>query len=45
MTEKKVYEAPKLVVHGDLAELTRVKGGTHMDGGGKPDTFLSGTKA
>lgn len=44
MTTKKAYEPPKLTVHGDVVELTRVKGGTHGDDHGKPNTFLTGTK-
>lgn len=44
-TKKKNYEVPKLDVHGTLLELTKIKGGTHMDGTGKPESFLTGGKA
>jgi hypothetical protein len=39
----KPYRRPALRVHGDIRELTRVKGGTSADGGGgKPRTHASG---
>lgn len=37
--EKKTYEAPKLIVHGNMAELTQANGiGNLLDG-----TFVPGT--
>jgi hypothetical protein len=39
---KRPYRAPTLKVHGDFAKLTSAKGGTSNDGGGKPQTKLSG---
>jgi hypothetical protein len=35
---KKVYRAPRLAVYGDLRTITKAKGGTADDGGGKPAT-------
>ena len=35
---KKPYRAPKLTVYGDLRTITKAKGGTASDGGGKPPT-------
>lgn len=43
--KKKTYEVPQCTVHGTLVDLTAAKGGGHMDGTGKPETFLSGGKA
>lgn len=42
---KRPYGAPRLVVHGDLRALTRVKPGTKADGTGKPATRDTGTPA
>ncbi len=38
---KKAYRAPRLVIHGDLRTLTRMKGGGHADGGGNPLTMVA----
>jgi hypothetical protein len=35
---KKAYRTPKLVVHGDLRDVTRAKTGGANDGSGKPHT-------
>lgn len=35
---KKPYRAPRLAVYGDLRTITKAKGGTGEDGGGKPAT-------
>ncbi len=35
---KRAYRAPRLVIHGDLRTLTRVKAGVTADGGGNPPT-------
>lgn len=40
--KKLPYHAPRLVVHGDLRTLTKVKGGTAGDAG-KPATRASGS--
>ena len=37
-TGKKPYRTPKLVVHGDLRDITRAKNGGSSDGSGKPHT-------
>jgi len=42
---KQPYTAPRLVVHGDLRSLTRVKPGTKADGTGKPATRDTGSPA
>ena len=42
---KRLYRAPVLKVHGDFRKLTAAKGGTSNDGGGKPNTKLSGQGA
>jgi hypothetical protein len=42
---KRVYRTPRLKVHGDLRELTKLKGGTSNDNSGKPKTYQSGGKA
>jgi len=44
-TGKKPYNPPKLVVYGNLRELTMAKGGAKNDGGGKPATKLTGKSA
>ena len=35
---KKPYRAPRLIVYGDLREITKAKGGSKGDGGGNPAT-------
>lgn len=40
--KKKSYHAPRLVAYGDFRTLTRAKGGSANDGGGKPVTKSSG---
>ena len=35
---KKPYRAPRLTVYGDLRTITKAKGGTSNDGGGKAAT-------
>lgn len=35
---KKPYNSPRLVVHGDLRQITQAKGGTRGDGSGVPRT-------
>jgi hypothetical protein len=35
---RKPYRKPKLVDHGDLASVTKAKGGHASDGSGKPAT-------
>ncbi len=40
--KKKPYRAPALTVHGDLRSLTRAKGGTRSDSGGRPKTKTTG---
>jgi len=37
-TKKKEYHPPKLVVHGDVREITQSKGASASDGTGKPHT-------
>jgi hypothetical protein len=44
-SKKRSYRAPKLKVYGDIAKLTRTKGGFWNDNAGKPKTYLSGSKA
>ena len=44
-TGKKPYNPPKLVVYGNLRELTMAKGGAKNDGGGKPATKSTGKSA
>ena len=44
-SKKRSYRAPKLKVYGDIAKLTRTKGGASADNSGKPKTYLSGAKA
>lgn len=39
--KKRPYQAPKLIVHGNLRALTLAKGGTLGDGSGKPKTRTS----
>jgi hypothetical protein len=39
--KKRPYSPPKLVVHGDLKTLTKVKAGAMQDGG-KPETRATG---
>ena len=39
---KKPYDAPRLLVHGDLRDHTGVKAGDKNDGAGKPATRVSG---
>ena len=36
--QKKPYSTPRLVVYGDLRDITRAKGGGKGDGGGVPQT-------
>jgi len=38
VSRKKPYGTPRLVVYGDLREITMVKGGSKGDGGGTPQT-------
>lgn len=40
---RRPYRTPQLVVHGNVKDLTRVKGGGKSDGGGKPRTRTSGS--
>ncbi len=40
--KKKSYRQPRLVVYGDFRSLTRAKGGTKNDGGGKASTRSTG---
>jgi hypothetical protein len=42
---KRPYSSPVLKVHGNLADLTRTKGGNKQDGGGKPHTRVNGPPA
>jgi hypothetical protein len=35
---KKPYNSPRLVVHGDLRQITQAKGGSSRDGIGVPRT-------
>ncbi len=35
---KKTYRSPRLVIHGDLRTLTKVKGGNSPDGGNPSGT-------
>ena len=42
---KKRYRPPRLVKHGSLLHLTKVKGGNMNDGGGKPMTKSGGMNA
>ncbi len=44
-TGKKPYTPPKLVVYGNLRELTMAKGGVSQDGTGKPATRTTGKGA
>jgi len=39
---KRPYATPRLKVHGNLRDLTQVKGGNRSDGGRKPRTRASG---
>jgi hypothetical protein len=39
---KRPYRAPELKIHGDFRRLTAAKGGTMVDGAGKPSTKSSG---
>jgi hypothetical protein len=41
---RKPYRAPRLTRFGELRDLTRGKGGTSNDGGGKPATRTTGKK-
>jgi hypothetical protein len=36
--EKKPYHSPRLIVYGNLSQLTGAKGGGKADGGGAPRT-------
>lgn len=40
--KRKAYRPPRLVVYGDFRSLTRAKGGTKSDGGGKANTRSTG---
>lgn len=42
--KKKVYTSPRLVSYGDFRTLTRAKGGSANDGGGKPRTKSGGAQ-
>ncbi len=42
---KRPYQAPRLVVHGDLRALTLVKKGSMADGARKPTTRASGSNS
>jgi hypothetical protein len=42
---KKPYRSPKLLVHGEVAKVTRAKRGTKNDGMGKPRTRAAGAQA
>ncbi|MGH7259465.1 MAG: lasso RiPP family leader peptide-containing protein [Nitrospiraceae bacterium] len=44
-SRKKRYAAPTLTVYGDLRRLTKSKGGSNCDGGGKPATRISAPNA
>ncbi|MFQ5656813.1 MAG: lasso RiPP family leader peptide-containing protein [Candidatus Methylomirabilales bacterium] len=40
--KRKAYRPPRLVVYGNFRSLTRAKGGTKQDGGGKANTRTGG---
>ena len=42
---RRPYSVPRLVVFGDLRQLTQTKGGTTGDGSGKPSTRVTAKPA